>query len=126
MPIEDRLGMIDELFEEKSITPARIQVRQEGTIKPMTKEQLRKCLWQFSAEERKEIGLIFRPAKAAIPVQIHTLQISKKQKELSTTQVPVVNTKTIAKKQARKNLLRHDHEEQKEISLELLKGIPKK
>jgi len=51
MPTEDRLGMIEVLLEKESLTPARIRMRQGGSIKPMTKEQIRKQLWQFSAEE---------------------------------------------------------------------------
>jgi len=74
--IEDRFEMIDNLFNEKSTAPAKIRVRQVGSVKLVTKEQLQKRLWQFSAEERKEIILEAfgktheRPRKAGTPVQI--------------------------------------------------------
>jgi len=58
----------------------------------MTKEQIRKWLWQQSAEERKEICLLFKPSKGHqkpqlgdTPVQIHTLQIKKQPEELPKT-----------------------------------------
>jgi len=51
MSTEDCLGMIEVLFEKESTMPARVRTQQVGSTKPMTKEQLWKCLWQCSAEE---------------------------------------------------------------------------
>ena len=120
--------MITELFEEESvkpdldlpnsmsgyqdvIKPAQIQICQVGSIKPMTKEQVRKCLWQHGAEERKEISLIFRqgkmckkPQKMATPVQIHMLRMPKMQKGLPAVWVRILKTKPATKEQARKSL----------------------
>jgi len=49
MSAEDRLGMIEVLWEKESTIPARIRVCQVGSIKAMTKEQVRKQLWQHDA-----------------------------------------------------------------------------
>jgi len=112
MPLEDRVGMIDQLFNQEAVIPTRIRACQVGSIKPMTKEQLRKRLWQFSAEEQKEICLLFKtnlkPVEGTKPVQIHTLQISKKQKELPTTRVRALKAKQPTKAQMKKHLLRHN------------------
>ena len=96
----------------------------------MTKEQVQKHLWQHNAEERKTISLIFRqrktheePQKVGAPVQIHTLQI-KRQEGLPTVQIQAVKSKRLAKEQAKKGLQCLNHKEQKEIALELLKGVP--
>jgi len=110
MSIEDWQGMIEVLFEKESTIPAKIRACQVGSIKPMTKEQVWKRLWQFSAEERKEIGLIFRPRKThkepqkeGTPVQIHTLQI-KQQGGSPRAQIQTVKTKQLTKTQVKKNL----------------------
>jgi len=94
----------------------------------MTKEQLQKHLWQHSAGEHKEIGLLFRKSLKSqdmtTPVQIHTLKIAAQLGKSPVAQVRVVKTKPITKKQVKKNLQRHDCKEQKEIALELLEGVP--
>jgi len=128
MPTEGRLGMVAELLKEEPIAPARIRVRQVGSIKPTIKEQARKRLWQHSAEERKEIGLLFRQEAetqgTATPVQIHTLQIAKQPGKLSKGRIRVVKTKPITKARIIKDVLQHSRQQQKEIALEALKGIP--
>jgi len=90
MPIADRLGMIDEIFKKESTAPVRIRVRQVGSIKPITQKQVCKQLWQHDATERKKIALLFKSEleswKAAPPVQIHMLQLPKKQEEPPTAQ----------------------------------------
>jgi len=145
--------MIAELFEEESVEPncdlpnsrrgyqdtvkpARIRVYQVGSVKPMPKEQVQRCLWQHSAEDWKEIGLLFQKdkqwilkaprklQKAVNPVQIHTLRMPEMQKEKSTAWVRVLKTKPVTKKQAQKDLQQHNQEKQKEIALELLKENP--
>jgi len=106
MSVKDRQGMIMVLFEKESTMPAKIQACQVGSIKPMTKEQLRKCLWQHSAEEQKEIGLLFRQSSKSpertTSVQIHMLQIAKQPEKSPVVQVQIVKTKT--KKQVKRNL----------------------
>jgi len=128
MPTEDRLGMIEVLLEIESPTPVKIQTRQVGANKLMTRTQLLKRLHQFSPEEQEEIGLLIRQdsksTKVATPVQIHTLQLPKKQKEPSTTQSRALKAKRSTKVRIKECLLRHNQQEMKEIALESLKGIP--
>jgi len=150
MPVKDCLGMIAELFEEESAkpgvdqqlfhtneagawqrsktsNPVQIRVCQVGSIKPMTKEQLWKCLWQHSAEEWKEIGLLFRQSSKSQEMtalaQIHMLQIARPQGGLPKAQIWALKIGPITKKQVKKNLQRHDWKEQKEIALETLKNV---
>jgi len=128
MPAEDQLGMIEVLFEKESTVPAWIRARQVGSIKPITKGQVRKNLWQLSAEEQKEIGLLFRQSlksqEMSNPIQIHMLQIPKKQEGLSLTRVRAVKIKLLTKKQVKEKWQRHGYKDLKEITLKALKGIP--
>ena len=52
------------------------------------------------------------------PVQIHTLQIPKKQKETSTMQTPARKVKQLTKEQVMRHLRRHSLKEQRELVLE--------
>jgi len=144
MPIEDRLGMITEAFGEEFVAPVKIQVRQVGSIKPVTKEQAWKRFKQFSATEQKEMALellqevpekqlapkylkLLQSSKqqgATTPVQIHTLQISRKQEGSSPTRTRALKTKPITKEQFKKGVSCRDLKEQKEIFLKALEGIP--
>jgi len=66
-----------------------------------------------------------KPQKAATPVQIHMLQIAKQLEKLPMAQVKAVKTKPITKELVKKRLQCHNYKEQKEITLEILKGVPK-
>jgi len=138
MPIEDRLGMIADAWGEESLTPAKIQIRQVGTIKPTTKEQANKHFRQFNVTEQKEMALqilkefpeerlapkylkLLKRQETAKSVQIHTLQITK-QKEPPTKRIQVLKTKPVSKEQAKKRL--QHCKEQNEIALEFLDEIP--
>jgi len=133
MTLEDQVGMIDQLFNQKDVIPARIRAHQVESIKPITREQVWKRLWQFSAEEQKEIVReAFKkvPKKrptptTGSPAQIHTLQIVKRQEGTPTTRIRAVKTKPATKKQVKEKLLRHNLKERNEIALDMLKGIPK-
>jgi len=126
MPIEDRVRMITEAYGEEFATPVKICIRQEGSIKLMTKEQLLKRLWQFSAEERKEIiheafGKVPKEWRTGgSPVQIHMLQIPKKQKP-PMTPMRALKAKRLAS--ARIKLEHYSLEEQRKI---VLKAFGKK
>jgi len=73
---------------------------------------------------RRETGLVFKPSKAAIAVQIHTLQIPKKQGGSPMAQIRAVKTKPLTKEQVKEKWKNHGYKDLKEIALEILKEVP--